>query len=690
MAPSPSVPGVGLVAILLMTRSRPGPRLVFHYPEEPTATATSQDTTDNVDVSSESSDDEVRISRTPVHARTTRFADISELVPSLGKLDLQSGKPITGGEILTGKVLGHLVGDLEKMLSPGRWSDGKRFEICMDGFTFVGHPVYAPEDGDWSPKSEVKDSKPKKNNHGQSNLGGGGFLDVESFQPSGEPSPNFSHHGQERKDYDFTHMPDSFEDKSGHQRLGSSMESSSTNSNTATIEKMTMFQIVLVLSPGKARHAEALYTDIIKPLSKALHYCQKQSNYLSSETRKLLALKAKARQKPRFTREEEKSLWKSMMESSELAWSLAEIHSKISTGDIASFRLNGLEMTLCTSPESSSKQEEGSVELDPHSALLLLEPPETLLADLTGKPSAAPLTHFLQSYTPTKSLSKLSQMLAIPLPSLLTLSRHLIFYRKAISLSSPLHWRNIYVVAPSAPVHDLGKYTEQYAKLFPTLPSLPSMLKVLSGRPIRYGVLVPSRDHRAKYLEILGWLVREGFVVQAKRYGWIRVPRSMLQSRGRGGSGSAISISEDDGGSVSSERTAIAMGNNSTGKAANRRLSEIISERRGLIGGRKRGSDATVRSSVFSEQTEGTESHGDGMVIVKDPRNEAFLLEHLSANLVEGDMEGKEILAAILPFLDGEHAFEDLAMEVGMKRSGIERVIEGLEGKGWLRCVKSI
>ncbi|CZT16747.1 uncharacterized protein RCC_02582 [Ramularia collo-cygni] len=672
MASPSAVSGIGLVAILLMTRSRPGPRLVFHYPEEPTSSVDSDDRHDNADLSSESSDDEVRISRTPVHARTARFADISELVPSLGKLDLRSGKPTTGGEILTGKVLGHTVGDLEKMLSPGRWSDGKRFEICMDGFTFLGHPVYAPEDGNWTPKSEVKDSKPTRD---ASLGGGGGFLDVESFQASGSPSPKIPHHGQGRKDYDFTHMPDSFEDKSASQRFGASMESSSTNSNAATIEKMTMFQVVLVLSPEKSGDAEALYTDIIKPLSKALHHCQKQSNYLSTESQKLLAMKAKAKQKPRFTREDEQNLWRSMLEASDLAWSLAEIYSKIAAGDVASCRLNGLDMTLCTSPTATRDEE-----LDPDSALLLLEPPETLLAELAGKPSAAPLTHFLQSYTPTKSFLKLSQTMSMPLPSLLALSRHLIFYRKAIALSAPLHWRNIYVVSPDAPVYELGKFTDQYAKLFPTLPSLPNMLKVLSGRPIRYGVLVPSRDHRGKYLEILEWLVRKGFVVQAMRYGWIQVPKSMLERRVRGGSGSEMAVSEDDGLSVSSERTAIANG----GIPANRRLSEIVLERRLL--GRKRGSDATAQGSVFSDVEE--DLGGERKVLVKDPSAEAHLLEHLQSTFE--DLENRDVLAAILPFFNGEHAFEEIAIGLGLKRSSVERVIEGLEAKGWVKSLKSI
>lgn len=583
---------------------------------------------------------------------------------------------------MSGKVLGHSVESLEKVLSPGRWSDGKKFEICLDGFTFVGHPVYAPEDGDWSPKPQRSGKGPKPRN-GNTNMNtGGGFLDVESFQSGSDTTPLVDRNGHERTtaDYDFTHMPDSFEDNTPDPRLGTSMESSSTNSGTASAEKMTMFQIVLVTSPEKASEANTLYTDIVKPLSKALHYCQKQSNYISVETKKLLAMKTKAKQKHRFTREDERTLWKSMIETSGLAWSLKEIHSKISTGEIAEFRLNGVEMALQTSlPTATSINgtEEEPPSLDPSSALLLLTSPETLLSTLASQPEATPLTHFLQSQTPTKSLAKLSLSLSIPLPSLLTLAQHLIAYRKAALLPAPLHWRNIYVVSPTAPVHELGKYSEMYKGLFPTLPSLPNMLKVLSGRPIRYGLLVPSRDHRGKYLEILEFLWREGFVVQLKTFGWLKVPRWMLEGKVPGRAREfAISFADDDSGSVSSELTAIANG----GRLANRRLSELA-----LGLGRKRGSDATAPGSVFSSEEK---EEGNGMVLVVDPKEHAGLLECLQVEFEEE--ESREILGVILPFLDGEHAFEGLATGLGLKRSAVERVLEGLEGRGWLRSLKSI
>lgn len=201
------------------------------------------------------------------------------------------------------------------------------------------------------------------------------------------------------------------------------------------------------------------------------------------------------------------------------------------------------------------------------------------------------------------------------------------------------------------------------------------MLKVLSGKPIRYGLLVPSRDHRGKYMEILEFLWRGGWLVRMEMFGWLRVPPYMLGS-------ADVAVIEDESGSVSSERTAIANG----GKGG--RVGEM------LKGRKARGSDATTstaRASVFSGSAGGTSEVGgrDGLVLVKNPKDYPYLLGHLQADLEDWDAESLEILGLILPFLDGEHAFEGLAIQLGLKRGKVERVLEDLEGRGWIRGVRS-
>jgi hypothetical protein len=624
----------------------------------------------------------------------------------------------SGGELLTGMVLGHPVESLEKVLSPGRWAEGKKFEVCLDGCTFVGFPVFAPEGGEWVVGSK-EEKKGGKTEAGQAEKSGDGGLGAELRRPrdeawlnieSGDTTPLVGSGGQEKAragesktEYDFTHMPDSLEEKrhkTAARMLGTSMESSSTNSNTmssTSIEHLTMFQVVFVMRPEQAHSAARVYRDLAKPLGKALHYCQKQSGYVATEARKMLAMKAKVRQQVRVTRDDEVGLWKSMLEGSELAWAIKEIWKKISKGEAAEFRLGGGgEMSLFTEaplplqedffdgplpPASSS-----SPDIRPTSALLLTTPASILLSSLPTTPTAAPLAHLLPSLTSTKSLQKLSLQLTLPIATTLHLARHLLTHRKALLLSSPLHWRNTYVVSPSAPLDKIQAHMEMYKALFPTLPSLGNMLKVLSGRPIRYALLVPSRDHRGKYLEILEWLWRYGWVAQLKTYGWLYVPKEILREpvvekksglMGLEGRLREVAImDDDDSGSVSSERTAIAIKRGGVGGI--------------LVGRSKRASDATQVSITASsngtvrEVGEGSEER----VLVKDPAEEKWLGRNLRREFEDDEL--RDIVTNVVPLLDGECAFEEFAARLGVKRGRVEEVVEDLERRGWLRTVKSV
>lgn len=53
------------------------------------------------------------------------------------------------------------------------------------------------------------------------------------------------------------------------------------------------------------------------------------------------------------------------------------------------------------------------------------------------------------------------------------------------------------------------------------------MLSMLSGHPRAYSTLIPSKDHRDAYLEILAWLMKGGWVTQLRVFGWIRVRREI-------------------------------------------------------------------------------------------------------------------------------------------------------------------
>ncbi|TKA80424.1 hypothetical protein B0A55_03397 [Friedmanniomyces simplex] len=624
-----------LIAVLLITRSRSGPRLVFHYPSVPqaisTRTATDDTDDDASDLDSETgvgdvdSDQLPRVDRSlvgPFDANLRHCVD-----PEIDfEHDASSSDDLLGYSV----------------------SDRKKFEVCVDGITLVGHPVYARDDGGWSSNPATSrvistlDPGPSRHGDGAPNSETANI----TITAPGSPAKVFQ---------DYTHMPDSLESRHALS-LGTSMESTSTASGVPA-EHMAMFHIVFVVRGDEQTYATAVHEHVAKKLSKALHHCQKQHDFVTLESRKILALKAKAKQHGTSSG----SLLTHLVEHSELAWALREIYERIAVGEVAGIRLEGMEMSLHI-PKDSALADPSNTHLDAHSGLLLLEDKDVLLRDLSH-PEASPLAHFIREHTPTKPLQKLATKLNVPLNDILYLSEHLIKWRKARAIP-PLHPRNTYILQPEAPIEKIAELISVYARKFAALPTLPQMLKVLSGKPIRYGLLIPSRDHRAPYMEILAFLDRYGFVARLQTFGWLRVGES-----GRGGVGmrgpakrerpvSGVSllsphlrpIEDDDSVSVASEQT-------------------VVTTLPAGDGERRQNDDGVPREVLIRDPT--------------DPnKEEAEALDQLLDSVVDAEL--RERLPQLLEYFDGEHALEDIAVKEGLKRAKAEEWIATLHAEGHL------
>ena len=168
--------------------------------------------------------------------------------------------------------------------------------------------------------------------------------------------------------------------------------------------------------------------------------------------------------------------------------------------------------------------EDSDISLSPHAALLLLEDADTLIKEVEGdaKELSVPLAYYIRNSNPAKSLKKISATSSIALEDIQILARHLIYWRRARAIP-PLHPRDIYLVSPNADMRNLRKSTSEYSARFPTLPSMPEMLHKLSVAPRPYITLIPSKDHKAAYMEILAFLMRGGWVTQLRTFAWIRV-----------------------------------------------------------------------------------------------------------------------------------------------------------------------
>jgi nitrogen permease regulator 3-like protein len=247
------------------------------------------------------------------------------------------------------------------------------------------------------------------------------------------------------------------------------------------------------------------------------------------------------------------ALWQSILSTSSLAKGMSEVYHSIASSKIAHVIINNsfdvsLQIPIITETSvlpsiietqmpglwlttANSFDDDESVEdnmLAKHFALLFLDDVSTILKEIETEPKdlSGPLAHYVRCSKPTMSFLQVSIQHDIPLTDIQILARHLIYWRRARAIP-PLHHRDTYIVSPNADMKGLRSQSLIYARTFPTLPSLPKILSMLSGKPRPYGSIIPSKDHRQAYLEILAWLVRGGWVTQLRTFAWVYVCKNI-------------------------------------------------------------------------------------------------------------------------------------------------------------------
>lgn len=466
--------------------------------------------------------------------------------PSLStkrKTDLRGKKEKGGSAPAWDSVLGFRAEALEKLLTPNRTFNKKKFEIGIEGTVFVGCPMFVREDGRWKKRKrwnkEISEHGKGRDSvtEDQKNLE---ELMLSSSQAKSTPmvSP------------DSIVYPPGWEPGYGHgvsseaaSETGSDTKSTSTENSGS---EMTMFHVVFLLSPPALEYrvrVKEMYDHVARRYSKALKYEQARHDYVWTESKKILSMKNKGKenQLPIST------LWPSIIGSSSLAKSIAITFDSISTSRIADVQLeNSFDISFkipqadwtpyiatATEPQkpglwlttvNAISKDEMEMSATRHSALLLLEDKEVLLKEIEGdsKAGSSPLAFYIRNLTPTKSLQKLSIAHSIPSRDIEFIAGHLVYWRRARFIP-PLHPRDTYIVSPNCDMRSLQSASPAYALRFPSLPSLAKMLNLLSGSPRPYGSFIPSTDHKAVYMDILAWLMRGGWVTQLRSFAWVRV-----------------------------------------------------------------------------------------------------------------------------------------------------------------------
>ena len=531
-------PNPCLAAILLVIQSRSGPRLVFHYPPHPlqersaktdprsSRDAASTTSTSDSDTDSSSTDNRSvtteKQARANVGSKTTLTDEEDDDYHGSGKATADGGEWKPSWDPLLGLPVDGLV----SLLAPtSRDWHQQMFDVGFNDLCYVGYPVFIREDGTWEKKKRAKTKKSSEEDTATTNDG----------------------------------------DKKGDQTKEAAASKDKSTAKPDKPSELRMFNVVFVLNPPileqTLRKAE-MYDNVVKPFSKALKFEQARQDYVWTECELLSTIMAKhmAKKSPTGT------VYKELLSSSSLAQAMCTIYSSTGSGLIASVTLTpdislalqippatftsslpstidppaqlGIWLTTANDvPTSASDIDAGNVpssssaHLAKHFTLLLLEPPQKILKDIStaGGPIVGPLSRFVSACDPTKSFYKLSQTTSIPLAEMQTLARHLIYWRRGMAIP-PLHQRDTYIVSPIADMSKLKSACKAYEAQFPTLPGLAKMLSALSGTPRAWGTLFPSPDHKETYMEILAFMLRGGWVTQLRNFAWVRVSPEVKQA----------------------------------------------------------------------------------------------------------------------------------------------------------------
>lgn len=350
-----------LVAIILIVRSRTGPRMVFHYPPNPLSENRLKTTTKggrrisrtrsrqgskNTDSSSSdesglsSDEDEEERDREPqpppqaqaqaqvasslLGRRTSNFglddhlsvpASPDTAVPhrpgslgygrgsSLRKRGSAGSDPEDEGTLEDGSrppwesLLGLPGGVWEKLLSPSRSWHKRRFEVGINDLALVGWPVFVREDGTWRKQRRKKKKKPR------ADWDGGELGHNEHAEGHGEDervkSPDLG--GSIASLAETVISPT--DSKRASSTSGKHGMSPGDSLDPEDKDHMTMFNVVFVMDPPLLEYSmrvKEIYDNIIKKFAKALKWEQARTDYVWKESQHILQLRRKARETSTF------------------------------------------------------------------------------------------------------------------------------------------------------------------------------------------------------------------------------------------------------------------------------------------------------------------------------------------------------------------------------------------------------
>ena len=738
MSLQPLPPNPCLVAIILVVRTTSEPCIVFHYPPRPgedNSPFKGIFTKDGEGSSTSSSDSESEDSTAEMPKLSNKDEGQNRYSPPDAD-ETGSGSPEKSGGLSQNRkklqwndMFGLQSVLLAKLLCPAASCHKKRFEVGLNDNVFLGWPVFARLDGSWkkarkprrsSSRSKMTAEKVKPN---PKELVGHKLSVSGTDDDSDNSRPVSAVESQSEKDRDgeVREEPQTSETNvrskakaKAHKRL-----SDAGTSAPKTDKPLVMFNVVFVLKPPPLEYhlrLREMYNNVVKKFGKALRWEQARSNFVARESALIYSVTKhmnnsggkssvqEPRQRLMFpgVKTSLSTLYHDLVTQSSLAKGITNLYNSIANSRIAHVSLTPFSslslqipvpssistlptplepqlpgLWLTTANSMPTDDDAQSPYLGSHFTLLLLSDVPSIISDIdaAASPIAKPLTQYLRASSPQKSFHQISQSSGIALPDIQFLASHLIYWRRARAIP-PLHHKDIYIVSPNADMRKLAAATSAFTKLFPALPPLPKILSLLSMGPRPYHTLIPSKDHKPIYMEILAWLMRECWVTQLRTFAWVRVPSHIKEAVNKASASdhrdkSPYHTVTDDSDDTSSSSLDVP--------------ESVSSFRLDVPKSNPVSPTSSTHTTLPFNPTALTQSPN----LIPNPRLASALpSRHLSAiskHILQ--TQGEESQSAwdkCVKYFDGKHAIETIPVREGWKRKRVAALVAGWEELGVL------
>lgn len=402
---------------------------------------------------------------------------------------------------------------LAELLSPPRQLCNQRFELAIDGTSFVGLPVHILPSGTWRKLKRVK-----KNS----------LASLDERHGDGEE--------------------DSEEEREGSTDLRDSINDLKRLHDDSA---MVQFNITFVLTPPNKQFKslnDQLFQYVVSQLARMLKHEQARSNYVWEEAAKIAKIRDEVVSQQDAV--EPYLLDIKIRQASELARAMHHVFQAVASNGIARVQIANkvrafqlpMEHEVVRLPSSVNLASVANSQLYPCTlrvrgkeigedcpesyGLLLLDDPEKIMRDIEADPSG-PVGALIRSIQPTLSVEAMATHNKISLKQMINLVYSLVYWRRA-RIIIPINPRSVYVVSPLAALGSLQRLSVSYTELFPTMPPLQRFLSTLSNtKPQPFVYFIPSRDHREIYLRVLMWLLQNNLVIQLQTFVAIVVTRKI-------------------------------------------------------------------------------------------------------------------------------------------------------------------